>query len=155
MKNKILISIFALVFLGGTLHAFEVGVTVGSMSKTLDSGFHYGFAGGTGMLIPMLKFEVEYYKMKEEMPLDRSNTLSLGIKFRPKFGHFAPYGIIGVGGEFDNFGLKFSKYNKFSFFGGGVHVFIKGMLSLRGDIRFLNFSDSTRTRFSAGVFIHI
>jgi hypothetical protein len=155
MKNRIIISIFALMVLGSSLHAFEVGVTVGSMSKTLDSGFHYGIAGGTGLFVPMLKFELEYYKMKEEMPLDRSNSLSLGIKFRPKFGRFAPYGIIGIGGEFDKFGLKLSKYNKFSYFGGGVHLFIKGMLSIRADIRFLNFSDSTRTRFSAGVFIHI
>lgn len=125
------------------------------MNKAVDSGFHYGIAGGTGMLVPMVKFEIEYYKKKDAGTLGKPNALTLGIKFRPKFGKFAPYGIVGVGGEFDSFGLSFSEYNKFSFFGGGMHFFLNGMVSLRGDIRFLNFSDSTRTRFSAGVFIHI
>lgn len=155
MIKKMLPFVLVLFFCGGSVFGFEVGVTAGTMSKAVDSGFHYGIAGGTGMLVPMLKFEIEYYKIKDTGSPGKSNTLSLGIKFRPKFGKFAPYGIVGVGGEFDSFGFRFSEYNKFSFFGGGLHFFLKGMISLRGDIRFLNYSDSTRTRFSAGIFIHI
>ncbi len=155
MVKKVFPFILVLFFCVGSVFGFEVGVTAGTMNKTVDSGFHYGFAGGTGMLVPMLKFEIEYSKLKDAGTSGKSNIMSLGIKFRPKFGKFAPYAIVGVGGEFDSLGFSFGEYDKFSFFGGGVHFFLNGMISLRGDIRFLNYSDATRTRLSAGIFIHI
>ena len=82
-------------------------------------------------------------------------VITAGIKFRPKFGKLAPYGIIGVGGEFEHLTFNFSKYDKFTFIGGGAHLFFSDMISIRTDIRFLNFSDSTRTRFSGGIFFHL
>ena len=155
MIKKLIPLIVILMWCGGYTFAFEVGLTGGSMSKSSDSGFHYGLAAGTGFLIPMVKFEFEWYKMKDTEFLDKPNTVSVGVKFRPKFGKFAPYAIIGVGGEFDRLNFDFGDYDKFTFIGGGCHFFAAHMVSIRADLRFLNFSDINKTRFSAGVFIHI
>ncbi|MCU0286198.1 MAG: outer membrane beta-barrel protein [Acidobacteria bacterium] len=136
---------------------FEVGITGGAMSRKIDSGFHYGLGVTTGFLIPMIKFDIELYKMKENVgtAVDKEKAISIGVKFRPKLGNFAPYVIVGIGGEFDKFTLDFGDYHKFTFIGGGLHFFIVDMLSIRGDIRTMHFSDMNKTRFSAGVFLHI
>lgn len=140
---------------GVSAHAVELGLTAGHMSKTYDSGTHYGIVGGTGMIVPLVKLEFEMYRKSGEYPVGEfSNGMSLGIKLRPQWGKLAPYGIIGFGTEYETVGLDFDEYNSFTFFGGGVHFFFSGMVSLRGDVRFYSFSDSTRTRLSAGVFIH-
>ncbi len=134
--------------------ALEFGVTGGIMDKS-SSKFNYGIAGGIGFVIPMLKLEVEFYKMSgAELP-DKPSVITAGIKFRPKFGKLAPYGIIGVGGEFERWTFDFGEYDKFTYIGGGIHLFISAMISIRADIRLLNFSDSTRTRFSGGIFFHL
>jgi hypothetical protein len=152
MKKIILVTMF-LISISGAAFAFELGVTGGVMSKS-SSNFNYGIAGGTGFMIPMLKLEFEFYKMAGAEPPDKPNVITAGIKFRPKFGKLAPYGIIGVGGEFERLTFNFGKYDKFIFVGGGMHLFFSNMISIRGDIRFLNFSGSSRIRFSGGVFLH-
>lgn len=156
---KRLIPIVVMIFILGSGYAFgvEVGVTGGAMSKKIDSGFHYGLALTTGFLVPMVKFEFEVYKMKENVATvaTKDKTLCVGVKLRPKLGKFAPYAIIGVGGEFDSFGLVLGDYHKFTFFGGGCHLFLIDMLSIRADIRYMHFSDMNKTRFSAGAFLHI
>ncbi|HLP61740.1 MAG TPA: outer membrane beta-barrel protein [Candidatus Deferrimicrobium sp.] len=157
IKKFIPIAIMIFVLGSGYAFGFEAGVTGGAMSKKIDSGFHYGLAVTSGFLIPMVKFEFELYKMKENVATvaTKEKALCVGVKFRPKLGNFAPYVIVGVGGEFDKFGLDLGDYHKFTFIGGGCHFFIIDMLSVRGDIRFMHFSDMDKTRFSAGVFLHI
>jgi hypothetical protein len=67
----------------------------------------------------------------------------------------APYGIIGVGCEYMRFNFRFSEYRWFTYIGGGVHFFLNDLISLRGDIRWQNFSDMNKTRLCAGIFVHI
>jgi hypothetical protein len=153
VKKIILLTVFFM-SVSSEAFAFEFGVTGGIMSKS-SSNFNYGIAGGTGFMIPMLKFEFEFYKMKGAEPPDRPSVITAGIKFRPKFGKLTPYGIIGVGGEFEYLTFNFGKYDKFTFIGGGAHLFFSDMISIRADIRFLNFSASNRIRFSGGIFFHL
>ena len=103
----------------------------------------------------MVKFEVEYYRMIDDLVHDKPNTLLGGIKFRPKLGKISPYGVAGAGIEFDKLGLKFSKYNKFTYLGGGIYLKVKSMISLRADLRLLNFKDNTKIRYDLGIFIKI
>ena len=86
----------------------------------------------------MLKFEFEGCRIKET----GWNSLSAAVKFRPKFGIFAPYAVLGAGGEFEKLNFHFSDYRFYTFIGGGFHLFFTSMFSLRFDLRFLHFSDA-------------
>jgi opacity protein-like surface antigen len=156
MVKKIFLLVGIMIFLSISAHAVEFGLNLGAMSNSgSSSGLNYGISGGGGFFIPMVKFEFEYYKVKDTEPPNNPSAMTVGIKFRPKFGKFSPYAIIGVGSEFDKLNFSFSKYERFTFLGGGVHFFLMDIMSLRADIRFLNFSDRTKTRFSGGLYIHI
>jgi hypothetical protein len=136
----------------GSLFSFEVGLIGGTISN--PSHTVYGISGGSGMFVPMLKLEVEFVKVREPELLEYPNIMTLAVKFRPKLGKFSPYGMLGVGAAYDSFGFDFGEYDKFTFVGGGVHYYIAGMLSIRGDIRFMNYSGYNRTRLTGGVFVH-
>jgi len=129
--------------------ALDAGFIAGSISQ--PSSFLYGLSAGSGTIVPMVKFEFEGYKVKES----GWNNLSAAVKFRPKFGSFAPYVFVGAGGEFAKLTFHFSEYGFYTMVGGGFHVFFSSMFSLRCDLRFLHFSDIDRTRVSGGIFIHI
>ncbi|MCP4220107.1 MAG: hypothetical protein GY765_36080 [bacterium] len=152
--KQIGILLILLVFTTAGGWAIEVGVIGGDMSKT--PGYFYGISAGSGLLVPKLKMEVELYKMPgtDTVEITNSNGISLGVKFRMKIAKIAPYAVAGVGAEMEKFTLKFGDFAKYTFIGGGIHLYVAGMVSLRGDIRLLNFSDGTKTRFSAGVFLH-
>jgi hypothetical protein len=143
------------VFLTGCLllalhaSALDAGFIAGSISQ--PTSFFYGLSAGSGTIVPMVKFEFEGYKVKESA----GNSLSAAVKFRPKFGSFAPYVFVGAGSEFAKLTFHFSEYSFYTMVGGGFHVFFSSMFSLRFDLRFLHFSDIDRTRLCGGVFIHI
>ncbi|MBU4408659.1 MAG: hypothetical protein KJ772_08155, partial [Proteobacteria bacterium] len=101
--------------------------------------------------VPLLKFEFEGYRIGES----GWNSLSAAVKFRPKFGRFAPYAVLGAGGEFEKLNFRFSEYRFYSMVGGGLHIFFTSMFSLRFDLRFLHFSDIDKTRISGGFFLHL
>jgi len=128
--------------------ALDLGLVAGSISR--PSSFTYGVSVGSGTIVPMLKFEFEGCRISET----GWNSLSAAVKFRPKFGIFAPYAVLGAGGEFEKLNFKFSEYNFFTFIGGGFHLFFTSMLSLRADLRFLHLPDADRTRISGGIFLH-
>jgi hypothetical protein len=129
--------------------AFDAGLIAGSINQ--PASFFYGLSAGSGTIVPMVKFEFEGYKIREA----GLNSLSAAVKFRPKFGRFAPYAMLGAGGEFAKLNFYFSEYNFYTMVGGGFHIFFTSMFSLRFDVRLLHFSDIDRTRISGGVFIHI
>ena len=135
------------------LHAIEVGALAGNITN--PSRLNYGFSVGMGFLAPMVKFEIEAYRLADTEALELRNAITGGVKFRPRFGKFAPYAVVGFGAEFKRISLDFDKYESFTFLGGGLHIFVTGMISLRGDIRFLNYSGYNRTRLSAGLFLHL
>jgi hypothetical protein len=151
IKKSILFMLVLLLFSYG-LFAFEAGVTIGTISK--PSRLNYGLSVGMGLLIPMVKLEIEVYRKADTEVPELKNTVTGGIKFRPKMGKFAPYAIVGVGAESASFGFEFDEYESFTFIGGGVHYYLAGMISLRADIRFLNYSGCNRTRLSTGLFFH-
>jgi hypothetical protein len=157
MVRKLFLIVGFMMFFCISTYAAQLGLTLGLMSNSAESsnGLNYGISGGGGFFIPMVKFEVEYYKINDTVPPDSPHAMTFGIKFQPKFGKFSPYGIIGIGSEFEKLNFSFSKYEKFTFLGGGVHFFLMDIMSLRADIRFLNFSDRTKTRISGGIFVHI
>lgn len=134
-----------------TLNAFalDAGLIAGSISQ--PSSFFYGLSAGSGTIVPLLKFEFEGYRIKES----GWNSLSAAVKLRPKFGRFAPYAILGAGGEFEKLNFRFSEYRFYSMVGGGLHIFFTSMFSLRFDLRFLHFSDLNKTRISGGFFLHL
>jgi hypothetical protein len=146
---KKFLSLTCLFFLSLHVSALEVGLFAGSSSQT--SAFTYGLSAGMGLIVPMLKLEVEGYRITES----ELNNLSVAVKFRPKFGKFAPYAFLGAGGEFEKLDFHFSDYRFYTMVGGGIHFFISSMFSLRFDLRFLHASASNNTRFSGGVFIHL
>jgi hypothetical protein len=155
MSKKI--ALFTVLFLVGSfavhLHSIEVGAIVGNISK--PSRLNYGLSAGMGFLVPMVKFEIEVYRLANTEALELPNAITGGVKFRPKFGKFAPYAVVGFGAEFKRIGLDFDEYESFTFLGGGLHIFVTGMISIRGDVRFLSYSGYNRTRLSAGLFLHL
>jgi hypothetical protein len=146
-KKKLLVTACLLLALPAL--AFDAGFIAGSISQ--PSSFFYGFSAGSGTIVPMVKFEFEGYRIKES----GLNDLSAAVKFRPKFGSFAPYAFLGVGSEFVKLNFHFSDYSFYTMIGGGFHVFFSSILSLRCDLRFIHASDFDRTRISGGVFIHL
>jgi hypothetical protein len=152
-KIFILFVMTAMLFMCSTaLYSFEIGLIGGRLTK--PSHNLYGVSGGMGMFVPMLKLEVEIYRLSGVDYFEYPNGVTIGIKFRPKLGKFSPYAVIGIGADFDTLGFQLDEYEKFTFIGGGVHFHVAGMLSLRGDVRFLNYTGYNRTRLTAGVFIH-
>lgn len=147
--NKKTIFVAGILLFSLKAFALDLGLVAGSISR--PSSFCYGISAGSGTVVPMLKFEFEGYRIKET----GWNSLSAAVKFRPKFGIFAPYAVLGAGGEFEKLNFKFSEYNFYTFIGGGVHLFFTSMISLRADLRFLNLSATNRTRISGGLFIHL
>lgn len=148
--------VLVIVITSWNLSAMELGFVTGSLSKPTRT--QIGVSGSMGMVIPMVKIEMEWHrKSAKENDLEFRNSLSIALKVRPKFGNLAPYAAVGVGSEFDHFNFHFTRdQEKFSFFGGGLHYFFSGMFSIRGDVRFLHYSAGyNRTRISAGVFLHI
>jgi hypothetical protein len=129
--------------------AFDAGLIGGSLRP--PSSFFYGLSAGSGTIVPMLKLEFEGYRIRDT----GWNSVSAAVKFRPKFGSFAPYAVVGAGGEFEKLNFHFSSYRFYTMIGGGFHIFFASMLSLRFDLRFLHFSNLNMTRFSGGVFIHL
>jgi hypothetical protein len=130
--------------------ALDAGLIAGSINQP-PASFFYGLSAGSGTIVPMLKFEFEGCRIKES----GWNSLSAAVKFRPKFGSFAPYVVLGAGGEFEKLDFRFSVYRFYTFAGGGFHIFFTSMFSLRFDLRFLHFSDVSKTRISGGFFLHL
>ena len=149
MIKKGVVFIVLICFLPCFIHSFEFGVIAGVISK--PSSFVYGLSGGMGFIVPMMKFEVELYKITDTP----NDVLSGGIKFRPKLGKLSPYAVIGVGTEFVKFDFESKNYEWFTFIGGGIHLKITGPATVRFDIRYLNFSNLSKVRFSGGIFIHL
>ncbi len=129
--------------------ALDLGLVAGSVSQ--PSSFFYGISVGSGTIVPMLKFEFEGCRVSET----GWNSLSAAVKFRPKFGVFAPYAVLGAGAEFAKLNFRFSDYEFYTFFGGGFHFFLTSMISLRADVRWLNLAETDKTRISGGFFIHL
>jgi hypothetical protein len=148
--NKKTLFLAGILFLSLNAFALDLGVIAGSVNKP-SSSFVYGLSAGSGTIVPMLKFEFEGWRIKET----GWNTLSAAVKFRPKFGVFAPYAVLGAGGEFEKLNFHFGDYRFYTFAGGGFHLFFASMFSLRFDLRFLHFSDLNQTRISGGFFIHL
>jgi len=143
------ISLAGCLLLALNVSALDAGFIAGSSNQ--PTSFCYGLSAGSGTIVPMVKFEFEGFRIKEL----GQNSLSAAVKFRPKFGNFAPYVFVGAGGEFAKLTFHFSEYGFYTMAGGGFHIFFSSMFSLRFDLRFLHFSDIDRTRVSGGVFIHL
>ena len=149
MIKKIFVIISVLFVLPVCVFSFELGLIGGTINKPTES--IYGISGTSGFIIPLLKFEVEYYNLAKR----KWEAVTGGVKLRKKFGKFAPYAVVGVGAEFPNLTFHTSQYETFLFVGGGVHYHFAGFFSLRADIRFQNFSEKNKTRLSVGIFAHI
>lgn len=116
------------------LHSLEAGLIAGRWSA--DSTFFYGLSGGSGMIVPMTRLELEGYRISGHAGW---NAITAGIAFRPRLGRIAPYAILGAGTEFEKLNFRWSDYNAFTFLGGGCHLFLVQILSLRFDVRFAHF----------------
>jgi hypothetical protein len=139
-------------FLGAaqTVWGINLGLIAGTINKPSQS--FWGVSGQMGMIVPVLKLDFEWVRYSGDPD---TNALTAGIMARPKLGKISPYGVVGVGTEFDVLSFHFSRYNSFSFWGGGVHLFLMDIMSLRVDGRFQHFTDRSRFRFSAGLFVHL
>jgi hypothetical protein len=118
MMKKIIIVAFLWLFFSTGLFSLELGVIGGNISN--PSYLNYGLSGSFGFLIPMVKFEFEYTRKVDPGVLEFPNTFTGGIKFRPSFGRFMPYAVVGIGTEFQSFNLDFDEYESFTFIGGGI-----------------------------------
>jgi len=150
ISTGLLIALFFFIFGSVDINAINLGVMAGTTSKPTQS--FWGFSGQMGLIVPTLKLEIEWMRQNGG---EGGNVLLAGIMFRPKFGSISPYGVLGVGTEFDTITFQFNRYNSFSFLGFGVHLFLMDILSIRADCRFLTFSERNRFRISAGLFVHI
>jgi hypothetical protein len=129
--------------------ALEVGLIAGSSSQ--PESFLYGLSAGFGVIVPMLKFELEGYRLDGP----EKNRLGASVKFRPQFGKFAPYALLGAGAEFARISFEFSGYSFYTMMGCGLQILFSRLFSLRVDLRFLAISGVHDTRISGGVFVHL
>jgi hypothetical protein len=148
MTSKILVA-SVLLLLALQLPAFELGLAAGSISR--PAGLCYGLSFSSGAFVPLVFLEFEGWRLDE----GGLKQLSAGVKVRPKLGSFSPYAIVGAGSEFRTLSLRFSEQDFFTFVGGGLHLYLSGMLSLRGDLRLQRLPSGNRFRASAGLFIHL
>lgn len=148
IKKKILI-LSLIIVCGLCLSGYDLGVIGGALSK--PNKMFVGFSGSMRLIVPTLKIEFELFKIIDS----ENNIISGGIKFNPKLGKISLYGMLGVGTEFEKINFDFSHYRAFTFLGFGAHLYLMDMLSLRGDMRFYNFTDVTRSRISFGIFLHL
>lgn len=149
MIKRILIFTTIFLIFSAAVFSAELGLIFGSINKPSEA--IYGFSAGSGMLVPLLKFEVEYYNLADR----KYEALTLGVKLRKRFRKIAPYGVIGVGTEVEYFTFDVDEFDSFLFVGGGIHYYIAGIFSIRADLRFQNFKDISKTRFSVGIFAHL
>jgi hypothetical protein len=151
--KKIAILIIGCLFFSTGLYSVELGLIGGTITE--PSHMNYGISAGMGLLVPLVKSEFELTRKVGAEEPEIPNTITGGIKFRPQFGKFWPYAVVGIGMEFRSIGFDFDDYEGFTFLGVGIHYKVMVVMSLRADIRFLNFSGYNRARFSAGVFFHL
>lgn len=149
MIKKTFLFIFVLSIFSVSVFSTELGFIAGSIDNPRET--IYGLSASGGFIVPILKFEFEYYNMNER----KYEALTAGVKLRKRFKKFAPYAILGVGSEFEHLTFKFENYKNFVFVGGGLHFYFGGFFSIRADLRFLNYSDNNKIRLSAGIFFHI
>lgn len=148
------IFIFAfLCFMCREAAAVELGVTGGMETK--ETRFTYGLSGSMGFLIPMLKFEIEGYKITGIEVGEMPGGVMFGLKFKPKLGQISPYGVVGVGAEMEEISLDFDTMETYTYIGGGLYYKVAPMISLRADFRFLNFSGYNRIRLTGGIFFQL
>lgn len=131
------------------LRSIELGFILGDINKS--TGLCYGVSVGSGMIIPIVKFEFEYYKIADS----DYKALTTGLKIKPRIGDFSPYAVLGVGTDFIKFNLVLDDYRKFAFYGAGLYYYFLKMLSVRIDLRILNYSEFSNTRISGGIYINI
>jgi hypothetical protein len=147
--NKATVAFLLLVAGGTALHGLEAGFIAGQSSS--GSTFFYGLSAGSGVFVPMTRLEFEGYRLSGV----GRNVLAAGVAFRPRLGRVAPYVILGAGAEFEKLNFRWSDYRSFTFLGGGCHLFLVQILSLRLDVRFAHFRETNTTRISGGIFLHI
>lgn len=148
-KKGIIAFSFLFFFSGGFLSALNLGLHCGVIGK--PATITYGLSLETGLLIPFCKLEFEGAKRIDT----EEKHISAAILFNPRFRTIRPYISFGLGTEFKRLDLHFNRYRGFSFFGGGVHFYFSELLSLRFDLRRLNYGDLSRLRLSAGLFAHL
>lgn len=149
MIKKIFLLTLILSLFTVAVSPLEVGIIGGSINHPSETV--YGFSAGGGFMVPLLKFEVEYYNLTDR----KWEALTVGVKLRKRIRNIAPYAILGAGSEFENLTFRFSDFDYFLFVGGGIHFYVGGLLSVRADLRFQNLSDQTKTRFTVGLFFHL
>ncbi|UCH94860.1 MAG: hypothetical protein JSV88_32025 [Candidatus Aminicenantes bacterium] len=152
MKKNPIFMVGCLLFSTG-LFSVELGLIGGTITN--PSHLNYGLSTSLRFLVPLVKFEFELYRQVDTEEPELPNAITAGIKFQPKFGRFMPYAVVGISTEFKSFSLDFDEYEAFTFIGGGIHYKLIALLSIRADLRFLNFSTHNRTRLTAGLFFHI
>lgn len=150
VKTAFLTALLLAVLTSSHLSAINLGVIAGTASKPSQS--FWGLSGQMGLIVPMLKLEFEWMRYSADYA---ANAMTASIMIRPKFGKLSPYGVLGVGTEFDTISFHFSRYNSFSILGFGAHLFLMDILSLRADLRFMTFSETSRFRVCAGLFVHL
>jgi hypothetical protein len=149
---KRMLCLLAVLGLAATaLPAIEAGLIAGPINH--ETSMAYGFSVGSGFPVPFLKLEFELYKISDESV----KSMSGAIKFRTKLGPLSPYAALGVGAQFGKLSFRFKQdYDGYSFLALGTHLHMSPMVSLRFDIRFLQFAANlNRTRISGGVFLHL
>jgi hypothetical protein len=149
MIRKVCLTGIVVLSLMTGLWGYDLGVIGGFLSQPSDT--LVGFSGSTRLIVPGLKLEFEMYKILETP----GSTISTGVKFNPKLGKISLYGILGVGTGFEKLNFDFDQYRVFTFLGFGIHIYLMEILSIRGDMRFYNYSDLNRNRLSAGIFLHL
>jgi hypothetical protein len=148
--NKRVLVLLAVLLLAGRLQAVDAGIFAGSLARS--EGLSWGVGVDSGLLVPLLKLEAEGVKLGST----GMKSLSIGVKLRPRFGNISPYLVIGLGTAFESLNFDFNKYDGFSFIGGGIHLFMVNLFSLRFDVRFWRFAlGDSRARLTAGLFLHL
>ncbi len=149
MKKIFILAILLLLFCYPVFNV-ELGGIIGNVTN--PDGLIYGVSVGSGIIIPMIKFEVELLNINNS----EYKSGGLAVKFRPRLGRIAPYIVAGVGVEFKNF-IDFNKNNYLenTFYGTGFYYYFNRMFSIRVDYRAYNFSNHTKSRITGGFFVNL
>lgn len=131
------------------VHAVDLGIMGGKINH--PSSLNYGLSLGFEMPIPFVHLEFDWIKNTK----DNRKFLTGAVTIRPKLSKLVPFGCLGVGTEYDKLNFKFSQYKAFTFFGGGLYLYMNEIMSLRLDFRYLNRSDQHRIRWTFGLFFHL
>ena len=139
--------VLVLLFSSNLGAAARIGL-IGGMDTLRSEDFYYGLSATVGSRASHISLEVECYKSPFSF-----FWISAAAQIRLSSSNFTPYIVFGSAVRTDVPVILF--YTTYPFIGVGINQYFSSRLSIRGDIRWLEYGGTPKIRIGSGIFIRI